>query len=233
MQNEQPPPNNLGCIKGLAITQLVIGIVSFIISIVVLASAGFFMNSGSGTWTGVWIVVTGIIGVLYAVQWKAALNGVYLAFSIISSVLAGLTLVFYALFSVWYTFFFESYRNLGIGYHIILVLLMIVELVISIIASCFSCKGVCNNNNNNQAGVILQPVVYQQHQQPYAGQYPPDKQGYAPVYTTGQPGYAPGYNGQPGNPPVYTTGPPGNPQAYTTGPPGYIGQPEPAPALHA
>jgi len=224
----ETPPSNLKCMKGLAITQLIIGILSVIIGIAVVASLyanSWVRNSGAGIWAGLWICITGILGIIFTLKWKnGVLSGCYLTFSILSTILAFITTIFYIIASAWYAvtagcygeFYWEnqqlkyrasdcSYRNVGTGLHVFLMLLMMLEFIISIVASCCSCKNGCCNN---QTGVIVQPVavvgtsqqpVYyqQQPQQPYAGQqqysgqpqyagqqqyppgqYPPEKQGY-------------------------------------------------------
>ena len=53
-------------------------------------------NSAGGIWSGGWVAITGIIGVSFTHNYSSGnLNGVYMAFSIISTFVSGLAGLFF------------------------------------------------------------------------------------------------------------------------------------------
>ena len=73
-------------VRGLALTQLIIGISSFILGIVIAILSMDYSNY-QGIWGGVWIFVTGIIGIASSRNSNSrCVTGTYMAFSIVSTV---------------------------------------------------------------------------------------------------------------------------------------------------
>jgi len=155
----------------MAITQLVIGALTVILGIATAAAIGHYSwmgDSGSGIWGGIVITVTGVIGVISAWKWEnRCLEGVYLVFSIISTVISGITGIIYIIAVAWYSA--HKLCTLGrgwsvkcrtstdaVGLHVVLMLLAITEFFISIIASCINCANSCCGNNRNTT-VIVHP----------------------------------------------------------------------------
>lgn len=170
---QQQPPQNLSTIKGLAITQLVIGILTGILGIAVIGALNartWTTSTGAGIWAGGWITITGIIGVCSVRNTSNNLNGVYMAFSIISTCVAGLAGLFFILAVTFYSILTRCYSDYywcdyrfkaaGLGLHVPLLLLMIVEFFISIIAAVYSCQRGCAGGQGT--GVIIQqaPAVH-------------------------------------------------------------------------
>lgn len=239
---QQQPPRNLSSIKGLAITQLIIGILTLIFGIAAIArlySNSWTTNTGAGIWAGGWIMITGIIGVCSARNWRnSSLNGVYMAFSIIStcaSALSGLffivAVVFYA---VWHDGCYRRYttrgwdydcsiKDVGLGIHVPLLIMMVVEFFVSIVAAVFCCQNGCAGNRQPGAIIIQQPtgqvvmVTQPGNQGAYAvtQQYPG---GYVaqPQYGVPQQQYNVQYTAQ-GAPPAYAAPPPQAPSPQAQG----------------
>lgn len=168
-------PTNLCYIKGMAITQLVIGALTVVFGIATAAAIphySWMRDSGSGIWGGIWITVTGIIGVLSAWNWKnRCLEGVYLAFSIISTVTCFVTGIIYIVAVAWYswarfcTHYWDGWRykegycdtdGSALGLHVVLMILANTEFFISIVASCINCANSCCVGNHNTT-VVFQP----------------------------------------------------------------------------
>jgi len=208
---QAPPPKNLGCIKGMAITQLVLGAGMTLLGIVAAAISPlvYIGAAGCGIGGGVWVTVTGIIGVLSAKDWQnRCMRGAYLALSIICAIGSFGWGILYILAVAWYSITtYCSYRvrtngwgleayNCGkkdgvLAVHALLSVLAFVEFVLSITASCFGCCN-CGDNSNNTVVVHPQPQVamtttqyVQQPQQPpmYAQQPQPVQ----PLYPQPQP----------------------------------------------
>ena len=127
-----PEHQNKSVIKGLAIAQLIIGVLNVIIGFACAAD-----NVEHGTFTitsilapvvGAWFAVTGIIGICHAKnRGNTTLNKVYMAFSIISVCLSVIGIVIGTLG--------------GIGFHgpFFSLLLSAVEFFVSIVAIVFCC----------------------------------------------------------------------------------------------
>lgn len=189
---QPPPPKNLGCIKGMAITQLVIGILMTLLGIVTAAISPltYIGAAGAGIGGGVWVTVTGIIGVLSAKDWQnRCMSGAYLALSIICAIGSFGWGILYILAVAWYSVTsYCSYRTSRHGWgleaydcgkkdgvlavHVVLLLLAFTEFVLSIVASCFGC---CNCGGNSNSTVVVHPqpaqvamttTQYPQPQQP-------------------------------------------------------------------
>lgn len=173
-QPPPPPPSNLAGTKGLAITQLVIGIVSLLFGIGSAAAVVGRSNVGSGLWAGGWIALTGFIGIFYSKNPNGGLGGVYMAFSIISTLTSGIAgiilIILVAWFSTisvcdsrwvnaWNLCWSSSDRAIGLGLTVPLLILMTAEFFVSIVASIFVCQNNCGRTN--QTGVIIH-----QQQQP-------------------------------------------------------------------
>lgn len=241
-QQPPPPPPNLTTVKGLAVTQLVIGILTVIFGIAVVSrlyEEVWTTNTGAGVWAGIWIIITGIIGLCSVKDYNnRCLNGLYLAFSIVSTCVAFLAGLFFiigtALFATHcyeyqtHLFFYKDCksRRIGLGLHIPLLIIMIVEFFISIIASVYCCQRGCGSRvggavivQHSQVMMVPQtggvatlyptnPLHYPQYSgsalpqyggqvmQHYVVQAPPQYNMQAP----------PGYNEHPymGKPPEYT-----------------------------
>jgi len=187
---EQPqPPKNLCCIKGMAITQLVLGSLTVLLGIVTAAISPlqWIGAAACGIGGGAWVLVTGIIGVLSAKNWQnRCMSGAYLALSILCAIGSFGWGILYILAVAWYSITnFCSYRLTGgwgrleaydcgkkegvIAVHGILMILAFIEFFVSIVASCFGC---CCGGNSNTVVVHPQPQVamtttqYAQPQQP-------------------------------------------------------------------
>jgi len=176
IEEQRRAPTNLCCVKGMAITQLVIGALTVVLGIAAVAAIpnySWMRDSGSGIWGGIWITVTGIIGVVSAWNWKnRCLDGVYLAFSIISTITCFVTGIIYIIAVAWYSwhrfcsYYWDGWRlrerwcqtdDSALGLHVVLMLLAITEFFISIIASCISCANGCCGGSNHNTTVVLQP----------------------------------------------------------------------------
>ena len=81
------------------ITQIIIGILSIILGIVIIATTENFWarDIGAAVWAGVWIGVTGILGASSASHPNnSCLNGTHLAFCIVSTIIAFIDGIFFA-----------------------------------------------------------------------------------------------------------------------------------------
>ena len=73
----------------LAITQVVIGTLTFLLGIVVVATMRYYWanNSGTAIVAGIWIIVTGTLGICSCQQnQNSCLNGTHMAFCIIATI---------------------------------------------------------------------------------------------------------------------------------------------------
>ena len=83
----------------LGLAQILIGKISIIVGAVGLGqlSTRSYVSTGAGVWTGVWIFVTGIMGVCAGMNThNRCLLGVHLAFSIVANIISGLDAIFFA-----------------------------------------------------------------------------------------------------------------------------------------
>ena len=82
---------SLHCFISLGITQIVIGSLTLLVGIIAAAIMNHFWvnRSGAGIWGGLWILVTGVLGVFSASHpSNGCLNGVHMAFNIITTCLS-------------------------------------------------------------------------------------------------------------------------------------------------
>jgi len=170
------PPRNLSTLKGLATTQIVIGMLSILLGII--GRATFYGNTwvaliGTGIWSGIWFVMTGIIGIRSARNYMD-LNGnftKYMVFNIISTIVSGLAGLFAVLAVIVYANadcsydgdigFHDDllceYRDTGLGVNIPMVILMTVIFIVSICSAVKCCQG--GGGTAPGQVIIQQPVV--------------------------------------------------------------------------
>lgn len=207
-----PSGMNIPVIRGLGITQIVIGALNIILGIAVIPalSAGYWVNSsGSGIWFGIWILITGIIGVLSSKSpQNRGLNGTNMGFSIVCTVVSFFVGIFFAVAVAYFAACNEynsynrydyryRYRNgcygdkgAGTALYALLLISMIAEFFISMVASIYCCQGGCCQQST--AGAV---IIQQQAQPTYittssagvvTSQYAPPMSNYPPAT-----GYAP------------------------------------------
>ncbi|XP_057291367.1 membrane-spanning 4-domains subfamily A member 8-like isoform X1 [Hydractinia symbiolongicarpus] len=149
---------NVPTTRALAITQIVIGILSFVFGIGAATGfdRGFFVNkTGPGIWGGIWIFVTGVIGVISTTRPKSSpLNGTHMAFCIVSVMVAFINGVMFAIGLSFYnecqgrksSYFINDYqycsenRNSGVAVYACLVLMMIVEFFVALVTVVYTCQ---------------------------------------------------------------------------------------------
>lgn len=184
---------NVQVTRGLGITQIVIGALTFILGIVVVAVMKHYWvnNSGTAIVAGIWIVVTGVLGVFSSQQKdNSCLNGTHMAFNIIATVgvfidgcIFAAALGYYNTCDeynwVWYRGFHETlcsdYVDLGRGLYGFLLFLMIVEFFIALTAAIYCCQASPSCCGGRTTGVIVQqqqPQVVLAPQQIQTQQYP-------------------------------------------------------------
>jgi len=173
-----PHGMNVKSIRGLGITQIVIGALTVLLGIIAIAvfEYGYWVNgSGSGIWFGIWILITGIIGVMSAKNpQQTSLNGVNMGFSIVCCVVSFFVGIFYIVALVYYSNC-ESYwsynhwtssryqrydpcyndKDSGTAIYAILMILMIAEFFISMAVSIVCCQNGCCRSSA-AGGVIIQ-----------------------------------------------------------------------------
>lgn len=165
---------NVCCIRGLGITQIIFGFLAICFGIGTTAgiAKGYWVNeSGSGVWFGLWILVTGIIGVCSAQKpMVRSLNGAHMGFSIVCTVVSFFVGIFFAIglgyynscTEIKYNWWGYYYRDLtcknkaaGVGLYALLLLLMIAEFFVSLIAAVYCCQGANGCCNNGVSGVVV------------------------------------------------------------------------------
>ena len=161
--------------RGISIAQFIIGSLSLILGIVIVI-LGVRPSIGLGIWGGIWIVVTGIIGIVLSSNSNngCCFTGTYLAFSIVSTIVASINIILLSILIAvsghcrmsvsdsWMQDGWKCFINMSRthGLYIPLLLLMIVEFFTSIVASAYSCK-------RSTCCVQQQPaIVITQTQQP-------------------------------------------------------------------
>ncbi|XP_057291365.1 membrane-spanning 4-domains subfamily A member 8-like [Hydractinia symbiolongicarpus] len=169
------PRMNISATRGLGITQIVIGFLT--IALGIGATAGFkkdywLTDSGAGIWGGLWISVTGIIGVYSASNpASAGLNGTHMAFCIISTVVAFVDGIIFAVglgiynncrYRHYYSYRYscDDHRSAGIGVYTSLVTLMAAEFFVAIVAAVYCCQGGCCGGPVSQGVIIQQQPQY-------------------------------------------------------------------------
>jgi len=158
-------PRNVSCYQGLAITQILLGcltLIAGIIAVTELDGHGFAGSIGTGIWAGAWIVSTGVLGWGAYRQNKQSMNGAYMALSIVSTIVAGLAGIFFLtsfwVFGIMCAFERRKYQcNLGLAVHILAMILMLVEFVVSIIAAVKCCYNGCCSSGGSVGTVLVQP----------------------------------------------------------------------------
>jgi len=216
-----PTSMNIPVIRGLGITQIVIGALNIILGIATAAGMSVYWvnSSGSGIWFGVWILITGIIGVLSAKQpQNRGLNGTNMGFSIVCTVVSFFVGIFFAVALSYfascdkYRYYYWSsgryqngcYEDKGVGtaLYSILLISMIAEFFISMVASIYCCQGGCCQPTTAGAVVIHQQtptyittsttgVATSQYAAPVSNYPPPGYTQPPPVYQTKGDSYPP------------------------------------------
>uniref|UniRef100_A0A7M5U6S8 Uncharacterized protein n=2 Tax=Clytia hemisphaerica TaxID=252671 RepID=A0A7M5U6S8_9CNID len=171
---------NVKFICGLGITQIVIGLLTAVLAIV--AKAVFHHNYSvnencSGIWFGIWILITGIVGVMSAKKPKqTSINGVNMGFNIVCCVVSFFVGRFFLsgfvhykdcnLLDVYdnlndtydYQLFRDCYDDKKVGAPIFATImgLMILEFIISMTISITCCRnsGCCCRSNTSGALVM-------------------------------------------------------------------------------
>lgn len=86
-------------ISGIA--QICIGSLTLLLGIIAIAALSYdywLQRSGGGIWGGLWILVTGIIGLVSSYKTDVgSLNGLNMAFNIIATIVAFLDGIFFAI----------------------------------------------------------------------------------------------------------------------------------------
>ncbi|XP_002161904.3 uncharacterized protein LOC100211951 isoform X1 [Hydra vulgaris] len=164
-------------IKVLGIIQVIISILSVALGISEVATANtneWSGNSGAGIWGGIWIGITGILGILLASSKNNnCLNGTHLSFCIITMVVTWINGIIYIAFisytnNCWSLDTFSGYR-FGCNYKFsaargisgTLLMLMIIEFAIALTASILSCQthNSCCGKSKETGLVIAQQQV--------------------------------------------------------------------------
>ena len=171
-------PNTIGVgvhrtiTRGLAIVQLIIGILSFILGIIDLTAGISDISVCQGIWGGIWIGVTGIIGIISSRNSNNRCNlaGTYMGFSIVSTVVASINFIFSSIdiaISGHCDYMWNDYTRCVTAMHAVLgveipvLLLMMIEIFTSIVVAVYSCKrGACCCSQQPGIAII-------QSQQPY------------------------------------------------------------------
>jgi len=178
-QTSSPLKIKTQVILALGITQIVIGAVTFLLGIGVVAALSHFWvnNSGTAIVAGIWLIVTGIIGVSSAKHPNnGCLNGTNMGFNIIACIGAFLDGCFfsaaishynvcnndwkyyYSPYSTWYGgVYCVNELNTARGLYGSLLFLMIAEFFIALIISIYCCQAnSCCGGSNRSQGVIVQ-----------------------------------------------------------------------------
>lgn len=169
---------NVNRIKGLSITQLVIGVVTLGLGIgFILSIEGYYWVSYSsgGVWGGVCIIVTGIFGICASFNPNnRCLIGTTLAFNIIATILSfidgiilmvGLAYTTACDYSTFY--YYDSFDGLYFRYYStcsyfaqnaniiqgILLAASIIEFILALITSIYCCNGCCGGTST---GMVVQ-----------------------------------------------------------------------------
>lgn len=176
VQQDNPHGRNIKAIRGLAITQIILGALTICFGIGAIAGFkyGYWVNaSGSGIWFGIWILITGIIGVSSAKNPASnGLNGTHMAFNIVCTVISFFVGIFFVVAVVFYAncerrwntyyhyyyydegFYCWGHKEAGIAIYTILLIIMITEFFVSLVASVYCCSGGCCGQTTS--GVIIQ-----------------------------------------------------------------------------
>ena len=177
-----PNTNNDGghrTARGLAIAQLIIGILSFIAGVITISLATEGVTIGEGIWGGIWIGITGVLGLVSSLtncNNGCCLAGTYMAFSIVSTVAAFINITILSIDIAissncrWHSGSYWRCGNAGrLGFYIPLLLLMLTEFFTSIFAAVYSCKsGTCCCAKQEQSYQL-----FTNSQQGQATNYPP------------------------------------------------------------
>lgn len=159
-------------VRGLAITQILVGILSVLLGVLALILGVSYNNQYQGLWAGVWVFVTGIIGLTSSKNPNSCcMTGVYMSFSIVSTILSffsGIVFVtgilHYSNCYVWSGFACrDDIVPAALGVMIPFFLAMIVEFVVSIIATAYACKSsnVCTSCTEHNVPTTQQQQQYQ------------------------------------------------------------------------
>ena len=179
----------------VAIIQLIIGILLFLVGVVTAVLGIWVVSIGQGIWGGIWMGVTGIIGIASLISNNGrCLAGTYQAFSIVSAVIASISII---LLSIGITVSddcdnydddddasgwvqdraCEDSINALLGLYIPLLILMIIQLFTSIVAAVYACySGTCCCCVQKQPGVVTtrtqQYQIFTDSQQGQTTDYP-------------------------------------------------------------
>lgn len=155
-------------IRGLAITQIVIAVLSVVSQVILIAIERYGSSSiGVGIWSGVFYGVAGAIGLYSAYRTTgctvvsfmvtcivASIFG--LTFTVISSVGLGIS-------SHGYSYRGDNNNSAAAGFYGFQVLLALTEMVVSIAASAVCCRASCCRSNSKAGQVYFQGNGHQQH----------------------------------------------------------------------
>lgn len=176
-------------LRVLAITQMVIGALVIIFGILCIITVRHWTSYvGFGIWTGIWVVITGILGFLGAKHDNSpnkCLIGCFMGFSITACVISGIMFICYG-FAVSYFseklrmynmygnefYYYSPYRaKVGAGFSSCQLILSIVEFFISLASSISCCSAICCGTSAVSSGSANQQVLYMHTgtQQIYSG----------------------------------------------------------------
>eukprot|EP00794_Sanderia_malayensis_P001394 gene1394-1539_t len=160
----------------LGIFQIIIGALCLIFGIALVSAVGskhWVSTVGFGIWTGIWIAIGGILGVLSAVHKNTqGLNAANMAFAIVSSCITFFEVIFYAIavsyyrtssycgytYRYYYGYTYTCYRDAnhtGVGLSAVLLFLVIAEFIVSIAVSIYCCKSACDCCVQSYGGAVV------------------------------------------------------------------------------
>ncbi|XP_051821170.1 membrane-spanning 4-domains subfamily A member 4A-like [Antechinus flavipes] len=156
--------------KVLGTIQIIIGLVNFSLGMVLILipmdpymHESFLFHSGYIFWGTAFFIISGSLSIAAEKKTTNTLIQSSLAMNILSSVVAGLGIIFFSLNLIWFDHaHYFCYRNnqnevcifghfLLVGINIILLILTILEFILSLVVSGFGCKTSCCN----QSGVTV------------------------------------------------------------------------------
>ncbi|XP_057299753.1 membrane-spanning 4-domains subfamily A member 8-like [Hydractinia symbiolongicarpus] len=175
---------NVAAVRGLGITQIIIGIVS--VGCGIVAAVGLHSNwvnsVGYAIWAGIWIIITGILGVSSASNPNnRCLVGTSMAFNFVSTLISFSHGITYAI-ALWlysscssYAYYYYNYYNynryyfkdsfgcnkhkkVGMAIYGVLLVCMIVEFFVALVAAILCRRACCSccRGSSQSRGVVFQ-----------------------------------------------------------------------------
>ncbi|XP_074129023.1 membrane-spanning 4-domains subfamily A member 4A-like [Sminthopsis crassicaudata] len=156
--------------KALGTVQIIIALMNFSLGMVLILTPmdpymheSFLFHSGYIVWGTAFFIISGSLSIATEKKITNTLIQISLAMNVLSSVVAGLGIIFLSINLIWFDHtYYSCYRNnhnevcvfghfLLVGINLILLILTILEFIISLVVSGFGCKTSCCN----QSGVTV------------------------------------------------------------------------------